>query len=296
MDKAAFIVSLVALIIASMNLSLSVINFRMKKGKGWLLWNIVLCAALLGMAVFYVFALMSHFLYSGTTAQVVNWIFMILFVADTAFVMVFLCHFINWMIARPMSRLAMVLTFLVGLLYLGSAAVNLFVDFGLFNRIETLFPAINVAYCLIVLMTSLSTIKERLVRILAQTFSILTFCMLPLLIFSCFFLQFRTLTMSIVCLAYFIMHLDFMFVFFVKNSKDETVKKALSLSDLAIYHITEREFEVINLIKKGLTNKEIAFELKISVNTVNNHIANIFQKTGVKSRIDLLNVIQETSW
>ena len=64
----------------------------------------------------------------------------------------------------------------------------------------------------------------------------------------------------------------------------------------ARYHITEREFEVVKLIKAGLTNKEIAAELTISVNTVNNHIANIFAKTDVGSRIDLLNLLQEASW
>ena len=52
----------------------------------------------------------------------------------------------------------------------------------------------------------------------------------------------------------------------------------------------------VKLIKQGLTNKEIASELGISVNTVNNHIANIFSKTDVGSRIDLLNLLQEASW
>ena len=41
---------------------------------------------------------------------------------------------------------------------------------------------------------------------------------------------------------------------------------------------------------------KIASELDISVNTVNNHIANIFAKTEVRSRIDLLNLLQEASW
>ena len=59
------------------------------------------------------------------------------------------------------------------------------------------------------------------------------------------------------------------------------------------FHITDREAEIILEIKKGLTAKEIASELNISVNTVNNHIANIFSKTEVRSRIDLLNLFQE---
>ena len=67
------------------------------------------------------------------------------------------------------------------------------------------------------------------------------------------------------------------------------------MEDLAEYHITEREFAVIQLIRKGQTNKEIASQLDISVNTVNNHVANIFAKTKVRSRIDLLNLLKQ-SW
>jgi DNA-binding NarL/FixJ family response regulator len=69
----------------------------------------------------------------------------------------------------------------------------------------------------------------------------------------------------------------------------------LCLEDLGEYHITEREFSVIQLISKGLTNKEIASELGISANTVNNHVANIYGKTQVRSRIDLLNLLKQ-SW
>ena len=56
----------------------------------------------------------------------------------------------------------------------------------------------------------------------------------------------------------------------------------------------EREFEIITLISQGLTNKEIAAELNISANTVTNHVANIFSKTQVRSRIDLLNVLKQS--
>jgi DNA-binding NarL/FixJ family response regulator len=59
------------------------------------------------------------------------------------------------------------------------------------------------------------------------------------------------------------------------------------------WRITEREYSVVTLIKKGNTNKEIAQSLSISANTVNNHIANIYSKTQVRSRIDLLNLLNE---
>lgn len=54
------------------------------------------------------------------------------------------------------------------------------------------------------------------------------------------------------------------------------------------YAITERETEIILQVMRGLSNKEIAYYLSISSKTVKNHIYNIYQKTRVQSRIELL--------
>jgi len=58
------------------------------------------------------------------------------------------------------------------------------------------------------------------------------------------------------------------------------------------YKITAREMEVIELICQGKTNKEIADQLFISVETVKDHNYKIFQKTGVKNRIQLANLVK----
>ncbi|MFH1547010.1 MAG: response regulator transcription factor [bacterium] len=48
--------------------------------------------------------------------------------------------------------------------------------------------------------------------------------------------------------------------------------------------LTNREIEVLKLIAQGITNKEIANQLYISVKTVDSHRANIFKKLGVRDR------------
>ena len=53
--------------------------------------------------------------------------------------------------------------------------------------------------------------------------------------------------------------------------------------------LSEREIEIIDLVARGLTNQEIAAELTISKRTVDNHVSNIFTKTGAKNRVALLN-------
>ncbi len=53
--------------------------------------------------------------------------------------------------------------------------------------------------------------------------------------------------------------------------------------------LSERELEIIELVATGLTNLEIAGQLTISKRTVDNHVSNIFTKTGAKNRVALLN-------
>lgn len=48
----------------------------------------------------------------------------------------------------------------------------------------------------------------------------------------------------------------------------------------------KRELEVLKLVAKGMTNKQIASELNISDNTVGTHLVNVFRKLKVESRTE----------
>ena len=58
------------------------------------------------------------------------------------------------------------------------------------------------------------------------------------------------------------------------------------------YKISKREEEVIQQLCEGKTNKEISETLFISLQTVKDHIYRIYQKTDVKNRVQLINLIQ----
>jgi DNA-binding NarL/FixJ family response regulator len=57
---------------------------------------------------------------------------------------------------------------------------------------------------------------------------------------------------------------------------------------LESYGLTQRESEVVPLLARGLSTKEIATEMCISRHTVNDHIKTIFSKCGVTSRGELV--------
>jgi len=52
--------------------------------------------------------------------------------------------------------------------------------------------------------------------------------------------------------------------------------------------LTTRELEVLQLLARGLRNKEIAARLYVSERTVNFHLANIYQKLNVSGRTEAL--------
>ena len=53
------------------------------------------------------------------------------------------------------------------------------------------------------------------------------------------------------------------------------------------FGLTPRELEITALVAEGCANKEVASVCKISDETVKHHLKNIFDKTGVSSRLEL---------
>ena len=57
--------------------------------------------------------------------------------------------------------------------------------------------------------------------------------------------------------------------------------------------LTPRELDVLRLLAKGNTNKQVAELLAISVRTVENHRANLMAKLGLASRVELVSYAED---
>jgi two-component system, LuxR family, response regulator DctR len=92
---------------------------------------------------------------------------------------------------------------------------------------------------------------------------------------------------------------------FSDNALVDRIEQALQLSAQALTQLqgdshmrqrmaelTERERDVMRLVTQGLPNKLIADQLDISVRTVEVHRARVFDKMGVKSAVELANLLQ----
>jgi len=69
---------------------------------------------------------------------------------------------------------------------------------------------------------------------------------------------------------------------------DPSVNKPPSLKGERTHGLTPRELEVLQLICSGMSNKEIAEELELSVNTVAVHRANIMNALGLHKTAELV--------
>jgi DNA-binding NarL/FixJ family response regulator len=60
--------------------------------------------------------------------------------------------------------------------------------------------------------------------------------------------------------------------------------------------LTRREGEVLHLIGSGLSNKEIARELELSVATVKHHVRNVLKKLQVGGRVQAMRRVRDAPW
>jgi len=67
----------------------------------------------------------------------------------------------------------------------------------------------------------------------------------------------------------------------------ELMQKAAAVPEKKTYGLTPRELEVVTCIVEGCSNKDIARQFTISEETVKRHLSNVFDKTGVSTRLEL---------
>lgn len=73
---------------------------------------------------------------------------------------------------------------------------------------------------------------------------------------------------------------------YVNNNKEDTL--AENITSYKFHNLTDREMDVMKLISKGMSNKDISKELLITERTVKNHVSKILTKLSVNDRTQAL--------
>jgi DNA-binding CsgD family transcriptional regulator len=133
-----------------------------------------------------------------------------------------------------------------------------------------------ILYPFLLALLFLKRIENRILRKVVRTFSITTLVGTPFIFLEDFNMFIRY----------------YGFKYLVVRERGPVGPAVVSEPFMLRYGITLREKEIIELLLEGLSNKEIGSRLFISPATVRNHLHNIFDKTGVSSRIELLKLCQ----
>ena len=80
----------------------------------------------------------------------------------------------------------------------------------------------------------------------------------------------------------------------VLNRFVSTTNKPVGQESLGL--LSEREIEVLKLMARGVSNKQIAGTLNLSIRTIQGHLSQIFQKLGVNSRTEALVRALKEGW
>ena len=94
----------------------------------------------------------------------------------------------------------------------------------------------------------------------------------------------------IVAVSFFAIGIYIYKKFYQKEIKET---KEIDQEKIKFLEITDREYEVLQLISKGLSNKEIANQLFLTESTIKTHVSNLLVKLDAKRRTQAVQVAQE---
>tara|TARA_R110002073_G_scaffold40547_5_gene115189 strand:+ start:328526 stop:328942 length:417 start_codon:yes stop_codon:yes gene_type:complete len=77
------------------------------------------------------------------------------------------------------------------------------------------------------------------------------------------------------------------------TNKNVPVQKEVNQKQLKELNISNREYEVLCEIAKGLSNQEIATKLFVSESTVKTHVSNLLVKLNAKRRTQAIRISKE---
>lgn len=295
MDAVTLFLCMVAFAIISMDLALSIVYGRRAHVK-WTRYFIIFLSSAFGITFLMALERFSVLFVKGNSKTIIYMVIHLLTIGDGAFLLAFIPYFITMIIGHSWRQPYKGLFFSLSFLYIVFSIWNLFSPHRILLSLNLILATFVAFFSLSVLMKNRKEIVDKGVRMAMFTITIIVFSLLPVIIAVLVFPLFEMLLLPTISLSVGIAIMVYLFLSLAHSDREmDAYEKRLPLTSemLERFHITNREFMVIQQIRAGKTNKEIASELAISANTVNNHIANIFSKTGVRSRIDLLNVLED---
>lgn len=228
------------------------------------------------------------------------------------FIPAFLYRFLKlkWKVKENIQYLILSVVFFV------ISILGIILNFNFYIVANIIFY-ISILYLFILGFLYYKNIKDDTIKFMVKILGLITIFIYPVLVYQLILLNKNTLdigSIDITLVLFYIwwnlVMLGYLFWYFIgiiknknmfidkesvdkdlkTNEKQEDTNKNISyIKKEEAINLTKREKEILSFLLAGKTNKEVALILDISLNTVNNHVANIYDKSGVKNRVELVN-------
>lgn len=219
--------------------------------------------------------------------------------AGYALLLYYLPATINHIIGRKWNRLGLIAAVTASAVYFSLGAVYLLTGFLKQISLAAAFIYfLALAVILSDIVRSLPQIRRGSTRVTVLSVTLLTVSFLPLVMAGRILPEVnvpwsvsRSIRFLFFSLYYLCMALTGI-VFYLREmgTPEIDVQQQKVLPDEL--PLTDREKDIASNLVQGLTYSEIAENLGISPNTVRNHVANIYKKLSVRSKVELMGVIR----
>lgn len=227
------------------------------------------------------------------------------------FIPAFLYRFLNlkWKVKENVSYLILSVVFFV------LSILGIILNFNFYIIANIIFYLL-ILYLLILGFINYKNIKDKMMKLIVKILGLITISIYPIMVYQLITINKNSLdigSIDITLVLFYIwwnlVMLGFLLWYFINIIKNKNMFVNESLNNNSndsknienenneikkelkgeIINLTKREKQILSYLLSGKTNKEVALILDISLNTVNNHVANIYDKSGVKNRVELVN-------
>lgn len=227
------------------------------------------------------------------------------------FIPAFLYRFLKlkWAVRENIQYLILSVIFFV------ISILGILLNFNFYIMANVIFY-ISILYLFVLGFLHYKNIKDDTIKFMVKILGLITIFIYPILVYQLILLNKNTLdigSIDITLVLFYIwwnlVMLGYLLWYFIgiiknknmfvnkesinkdlgNNEKQENINKNIQSIKEESINLTKREKEILSFLLAGKTNKEVALILDISLNTVNNHVANIYDKSGVKNRVELVN-------
>ncbi|WP_297285596.1 LuxR C-terminal-related transcriptional regulator [uncultured Brachyspira sp.] len=224
------------------------------------------------------------------------------------FIPAFLYRFlkIKWSLKTNISYL------ILSVFYFVLSIVGILTSFNIYILSSMIFY-ISIFYLLIKGFLNYKNIEDKTIKFIVKVLGIITILIYPVLIYQLIIYRkdfMNTNSIDVTLMLFYtwwnLVMLGYLLWYFISmiksnnmrisnsfnNDDEEKEDNSIKLEEKSEYNdfnLTKREKQILSYLLSGKTNKEISLIFDISLNTVNNHVANIYYKSGVKNRVELVN-------